>query len=214
MKPNFARIVTSVTLVVALPASSLVLTGCAPTADGQLAQQQGTAMGAIAGGALGYALGGQRGAMMGALIGGAAGFAVGTNVAQRKAKYARAEQWLNEEIRIARQANNKARVYNRSLQNQLAALEQKARVLRASGNKAGLQSLKAEISQVANSARQFNSQQAQTATDVKQVMADSQARAATNFSSFQKEANDFKSGTAETGRLIGRLASLQNSIDR
>lgn len=214
MKPNFARIATTVTLLVALPSSSFLLTGCAPTADGQLAQQQGTAMGAIAGGALGYALGGKRGAMMGALIGGAAGFAVGTNVAQRKAKYARAEQWLNEEIKIARQANYRARAYNRSLQNQLAALEQKARVLRASGNKGGLQSLKAEISQVTNAARQFSSQQSQTAADVRQVLADSQARAANNFRSFQKEANDFNAGTAETGRLVGRLAALQNSIDR
>lgn len=205
---------TTWALCIALPAVSILTTGCANTADGRRTQAEGTGIGALAGGALGYMVGGGRGAAIGALVGGGIGMAYGTSVANRKAKYARAEQWLEQETLIARQANAKAYAYNKSLRNRIASLEQRVKAARMSGNKVMLSSLKSEISHITRETNQFNSQQVQAAEDVKQVMGDAQARAAGNFGSFQKEADAFNEATAERGRLIGRLASLRDSIDR
>jgi len=201
-------------LLIALPMVSVFATGCANTVDGRRTQAQGTGIGAIAGGALGYMVGGGRGAAMGALVGGGIGMAYGSSVAKRKAKYAQAEQWLEQETLIARQANAKVYAYNRTLKGKLLALEQRVKAARASGDKVMLSSLKSEISHITQETNQFNTQQGQSAAELKQVMGDTQAQAAGNFSSFQKEADAFNEATAERGRLIGRLASLQNSIDR
>jgi hypothetical protein len=201
-------------IIATLPAVCLFPAGCANTLDGRKTQAQGTGIGAIAGGALGYALGGSRGAAMGALIGGGLGMAYGTSVANRKAKYARAEQWLDQEILIARQANSKAYAYNRSLKTRLASIEQKVSTAKAVRDKAALHSLKSEISRIHEESRRFEHQQEQASADLKLVAGDPQARAAQNYNALQKEADAFNEATAERGRLLGRLASLQNSIDR
>jgi hypothetical protein len=205
---------TNWALVFVLPAVCLFTTGCANTADGRKTQAQGAGIGAVAGGAIGYVLGGGRGASVGALIGGGIGMAYGTSVANRKAKYARAEQWLEQEILIAKQANSKAYSYNRSLKARIASIEQKVRVARAASDKRALSSLKSEISHISQESKQFDLQLGQAGADLKQVSGDPQARAADNYRSLQKEADAFNEATAERGRLMGRLASLQNSIDR
>lgn len=212
-KPVLNKLV-SLSLLVALPSSSLLLTGCANTADGRTTQAQGAGIGALGGAALGYLVGGQRGAAIGALVGGAAGFAYGSDVAKRKAKYARAEQWLNEEIAIAHQANAKAYAYNRNLKARIAVLERRIQVARASQNKAMLSSLKSEVSQISDETRRFAESQKKTNVEIREVMRNADANSASNFKSFEREASAFEMNGAETGRLSGRVANLRNSLDR
>jgi len=203
MKPKpLLNSFVSLSLLVALPSSSLLLTGCANTADGRTTQAQGAGIGALGGAALGY------------LVGGAAGFAYGSNVAKRKAKYAKTEQWLDEEILIARQANNSAYAYNRALKGRIAALEKRIQVARAAKNRQMLASLKSEISKISEETQRFDTNQKHTAMEFKEVMRDAGAHSATNFRSFENEAAAFDDATAERGRLSGRLASLRDSIDR
>ncbi len=215
MKPKpFLNSFVSLSLLVALPSSSLLLSGCANTSDGRTTQAQGAGIGALGGAALGYLVGGQKGAAVGALVGGAAGFAYGSNVAKRKAKYAKTEQWLDQEIALAHQANASAYAYNRTLKGRIAALEQKIQMARAAKNRQMLASLKSEISQISQETQRFDMSQKQSAMDVKDVLKDAGAHSATNFHSFEKEAAAFDEAAAERGRLSGRLASLRDSIDR
>jgi hypothetical protein len=205
---------TTWALTLVLPAVCLFTTGCANTSDGRKTQAQGAGIGAVAGGALGYAVGGERGASVGALIGLGLGLAYGTGVAKRKAKYALAEQWLEQEILLAQQTNSKAHAYNRSLKATLAAIEQKLEVARASGDRASVSSIKKQISQITEESKRIEFEQGQAAADFKQLAKDPQARAAENYQLLQREADAFNEATAERGRLMGRLMSLKNSIDR
>lgn len=215
---RFATLSVSVLLVTAMFFQS----GCASTADGRTTQAQGTAIGAIGGALLGAALGAATGntrniaafAAGGAVAGGTAGFIYGTAVAKRKAKYARAELWLDQEIALARQANGRAYAYNASLKKRIATLDARIRVARSSGDKGALRTAKAEIRQIQNQAGEQSKSEAQAASDVKEVLADPQAKSAANYSSYRSEANSFNQARAERGQLLGRLASLDNSLDR
>jgi len=214
MKPH-SSLAVSLLLVVA----TLFNTGCAETRDGRKTQAQGTAIGAAGGAILGALVGVASGnrrnvggyAAAGAVAGGAAGFAYGTVVAKRKARYARAEQWLDQEIALARRANNRAYAYNSSLKSRLANLQARAKAARTAGNRAAV---KSEIAQLQRGAAQQARSEAQTETDVKAVLGDSQARSANNYGSYQKEANAFHKAKSERGELLDRLASLDNSLDR
>jgi len=135
-------------------------------------------------------------------------------VAKRKAKYAKTEQWLDEEILLARQANAEAYAYNRTLKGRIAALEKKIQVARAAKNRQMIASLKSEISQISEETQRFDMRLKQRGMEVKEVMKDAGAHSATNFRSFESEAASFDEATAERGRLSGRLASLRDSIDR
>ncbi len=205
---------TNWAMVFVLPAVCLFTTGCSNTSDGRKAKAQGAGIGEIAGGALGYVLGGVRGAAMGAGIGGGVGLAYGMSVAKRKVKYAEAEKWLEEEILIAKDAKTKSDEYNRSLESQVAELEQKVSEARAAGDKRALNSLRGEISRLLRESRSVEEEQEKAVADLKEVSADPQAQAAKNFRSLEVDADALKGATAESGRLTSRLATLQSSIAR
>lgn len=69
---------------------------------------EGVAVGAVVGAVLGGLLGGGRGALIGGLSGLAVGAAAGTYVANKKEKYAVAEDRVNAEIAEVQDANQKA----------------------------------------------------------------------------------------------------------
>lgn len=217
--PPDMKSLCSLTVTLLLIVATLFNTGCAETRDGRKTQAQGTAIGAAGGAILGALVGVASGnrrniggyAAAGAVAGGAAGFVYGTAVAKRKARYARAEQWLNQEIVLARRANNRAYAYNSSLKSRLANLQSRAKAARTASNRAAV---KSEIAQLQRGAAQQARTEAQTETDVKAVLGDSQARSADNYDSYQKEANAFHKAKSERGELLDRLASLDNSLDR
>jgi len=197
-------------------------TGCANTRDGRKTQAQGTAIGVAGGALLGALVGAASGntrniaafAAGGAVVGGAAGFAYGTAVAKRKARYARAEQWLDQEITLAHRANSRAYAYNSSLKSRLANLQRRATAARTARNKSGARAVQSEIAQLQKAAVQQARTETQTESDVKEVLGDAKARSANNYASYQREANAFHQAKAERGELLGRLASLDNSLDR
>lgn len=217
MKPLFSL---SVSLLLIL--ATVFNAGCANTADGRKTQAQGTGLGMLGGAALGALAGlatGNRSnvatfAAAGAVVGGAAGFAYGTAVAKRKARYARAEQWLDQEIVLARKANSRAYAYNSTLKSRIAALQARAAAAQRARNKSQARAVKAEIAQLQKAAAGQAQTEAQTEKDVKEVTGDAKARSASNYSAYQKEANAFRSAKSERGQLLGRLASLDNSLDR
>jgi hypothetical protein len=83
---------------------------------------EGTSAGAAAGGALGGLIGGivglgspdyiARGVLMGAQIGGGAGYSYGSYVANKKARYASTEAWLDACVAEVRQETKKSHDYN------------------------------------------------------------------------------------------------------
>lgn len=213
---------TSLGVSLLLIVATLLNSGCAATKDGRKTQAQGAAIGAVGGAILGGLIGVATGstenavrfAAIGAVAGGAGGFAYGTAVAKRKARYARAEQWLNVEIALARQARGRAIAYNGSLKRRIAALEARGGAARTARNKAGMRAVKAEIAQIQKEASVQSRNDETTGTEVKQVLGDAKARGAANYSAYQSEARSFDQAQAERGQLSGRLASLNNSLDR
>lgn len=109
-----------------------MLSGCATTSnDATRTKAEGTGIGAVLGGlagaGVGYLLGGKKGAIAGgaagALLGAGAGFLVGSTVAERKQKYANAEDRLNGEIQVVMQYNKALEEYNVATTNQINTLD-------------------------------------------------------------------------------------------
>jgi hypothetical protein len=202
---------------------ALIFSGCAETKDGQTAQKQGTALGAVGGaligGLIGYATGGGVeglvvGAASGAVAGGVAGFAYGTEVAKRKAKYAKKEDWLNNEIVAARQTNTRAYAYNKTLRQRLAVLDRKCADARASHNRTALKDLKGQVAALSNEVKAENQNLTVASNDQKEILADKTAQTSANFAAYRQESDSYDRAKAERGQLVNRLASLQNSLDR
>ena len=107
--------------------------GCAGMNDSTRTRAEGTGVGAAAGALLGGVLGqvighDQRstliGAALGAAVGGGAGYLVGNSVAERKEKYANAEDRLDGEIKVVAQYNNDLEVFNKQTADRNTQLEQ------------------------------------------------------------------------------------------
>jgi len=213
-----SSIIVSLLLVIVLGFNA----GCATTADGRKTQAQGTAIGAVGGALLGAALGlatGNRNniasfAIAGAALGGAAGYAYGTEVAKRKARYARTEDWLDQEIALARRSNANAYAYNARLRQRVADLNRRVAAAKAAGNRNELRALKGQITIVSQEVAQENKQETQANNDQKAILGDQSARKSANFAAYQRESEKFNSAKAERGQLVNRLAGLENSVDR
>lgn len=65
----------------------------------------------------------------GAVVGAGIGYLVANDVAKRKAKYAREEDFLDSEIVLAKQYNAEAGKYNVTLKQQIATLDKRANTL-------------------------------------------------------------------------------------
>ncbi len=110
-------------------AITLSLSGCAMT-DGARTKLEGTGLGAVAGGALGYLIGGRDGAAVGAILGGGVGYVVGNNVAQRKQQYASLEDGLDGEIAYYSELNRSVASTNQQISQEIAQLDKQTRRLR------------------------------------------------------------------------------------
>lgn len=123
---------------------SLLFSSCATTKDGRVTQAQGTGGGAVLGALLGAALGAATGdynsiakyAAIGAAAGAVAGFAYGTNVAKKKASYAKQEDFLDFAIAQADKDNQVAVKKNQQLLAEVEKLESQYGKLAAADAKA------------------------------------------------------------------------------
>ncbi len=212
MKTHYIKAAGLIALV------SFGTSGCAPTADGRKAQAQGTGIGAILGAGLGAGVaaltGGNigQGAAIGAGAGAAAGFVYGSAVAKRKAHYVSAEAWLNEEIRIAHNANARAVAYNQSLKRRLASLESRASAARSAGNQGELRKLKSEVGAIRTEAANQAKSEAQFDKDRSEVLGDSKARSSSNYGQYRQASQAWSNAKSERSTLINRTASLNSSI--
>lgn len=124
--------------ILSIVIASLLLVACetnpSRSDDATQTRAGGAATGAVIGGLLGLALGGHdkgRAALIGAALGAGAGYLVGDEVAKRKQRYAREEDFLEAEIASAREYNRTASKYNRKLRGDIARLDRQARRLEA-----------------------------------------------------------------------------------
>ncbi len=189
-----------------------MFSGCAETADGRLAQGQGTAIGALLGAGLGYAIGGEQGAVWGAGIGGAAGFAYGSQIAQKKAKYASIEQFMQAQIADARDHNQAIVSYNRSLERRIASLESRAKAAKSSGNKAAITSIRSEVSQLQKEAKGTQTSLGKQTGYFEAVAADPEARKTSQASSLDSLANQMRANEKDITTSSRRLAQLDKQL--
>ena len=209
----------TVTSTVAALMAVVMLGGCAGTEDGRLAQGQGTVLGAMGGAILGgvvaAATGGDvgSGAATGAVAGGAAGFAYGTHIANKKAKYARHEEWLDACIAEARRENRQALAYNSELKSKIAALESRAAQARSTGDKAALASVRNEAAALETEAKARVSTLDGELKAQRSVLADKDGASANNSGDLRQQVAELKETRGQLGTSLGRLASLSNSTD-
>ena len=198
-----------------------MLAGCAETEEGRTTQAQGTGIGALLGAAvgagIGAAAGGGRGAatgaIAGALIGGTAGFAYGTHVANQKAKYARAEDWLNACIASARGYRRHAYAVNQKISSRLAALEKRSKAAVASRDKAAVTQIRTEI---AGLKQQASAESKTLDTEVaaqNNALQDSSARSSSKYGELKESVGSLKETRAELGQTTSRLAALENQTN-
>jgi len=111
-------------------AISMSLSGCAGMNDQQTTVAQGAGVGALLGAGLGYAIGGNStSTLIGAAAGGLIGAGIGSSVADRKAQYARQEDFLVAEIRRNEEFIREADAENRKLYQDIAQLDRESRRL-------------------------------------------------------------------------------------
>lgn len=206
-----------VTLVVSLA----MLAGCAETQEGRTTQAQGAGIGALLGAAvgagLGAAAGGGRGAatgaVAGALIGGSAGFVYGTHVANQKAKYARAEDWLSACIASARGYRRHAYAVNQKLSTRIASLEKRSRAARASHDKAAVTQIHTEIASLKQEAKAESKNVDNEVAAQQNALSDSSARNSSKYGELKQSVGSLKETRAELGQNVSRLAALENQTN-
>ena len=201
----------------------VLLAGCAT--DRGRTQAEGTGVGAGAGAAagalLGALLGGEKGAAIGAgagaLVGSGAGYLVGTHVANKKAQYAKTEDYLDAVIASARQVNDQTRQYNASLRSQVERLDRETVALVKQYNqktirKAGLQkeeqTLAAKIAET-----QGHLQKVQNELKIqRQVLAQEQGQSPERLEKLQVQVTELERNKAELEQHINRLASIKTRV--
>ena len=198
-----------------------LLAGCAETEEGRTTQAQGTGIGALLGAAvgagIGAAAGGGRGAatgaVAGALIGGSAGFAYGTHVANQKAKYARAEDWLNACIVSARAYRRHAYAVNQKISSRMASLEKRSRAAVASHDKAAVTQIRSEIATLKQEARAETKNLDNEVAAQHNALQDSSARSSSRYGELKQSVNELESTKAQLGENQSRLAALENQTN-
>ena len=197
------------------------LAGCAETQEGRTTQAQGAGLGALLGAAVGAGIGAAAGggegaaigAATGALVGGTAGFAYGTHVANQKAKYARAEDWLDACIVSARGYRRHAYAVNQKASSRLAALEKRSKAAVASRDKAAVTQIRTEI---ASLKREVNAESKTVDTEVaaqQNALQDSSARSSGKYGELKESVGSLKETRAELGQTVSRLAALENQTN-
>lgn len=188
-------------------------TQCASTQDGQLAQGQGTAIGAGAGALLGAAIGGRQGALIGAAIGGASGFAFGTHIANKKSQYKSTEEWLDACIVQAEKQRKAAVAYNNKLDNRLASLQKEVRVAKAAGDKSKLASLKREISSERSAAQQQASVYNKEAEMNRNAIQQANGEGSSRLKSLRTSTSGIETQVSTMNKNVQRYAALESQTD-
>lgn len=188
-------------------------TQCANTSDGRLAQAQGTGIGALIGGGLGYAVAGPRGAAWGAGIGAATGMAYGTHVANQKAKYKSTEDWLDACIAQAQTKRREAIAYNNKLNTRLASLQREVKTAVAAGDKSKLASLKREIrterTAAQNQATAFGKEAELQRSAIKQASGTKGSR----LGSLRENTSGIETQVSIMNKGVQRYATLESQTD-
>lgn len=208
MKIKYLRAASFVSLI------SLAISGCAETADGRKTQGQGTVGGALLGAGLGFLTSGGswQGAAAGAVTGGTAGFVYGSQVAARKARYASAEAWLNEEIALANQSNSRAIAYNQSLSRRLAGIEGRVNAAKAANDQRSLHKLKSEVASIQVEAKKQAASEAGYEKDQAEVLGDAKAKSSSNYAQYRKASQSWNDAKSERATLVGQAARVGSSI--
>ncbi len=118
-------------MVVSIGACCILgMTGCTQPnmSDSTRTKTEGAVSGAVAGAVLGGLIGGRDGAALGAAVGGATGLAVGHHIANKKAQYARTEDWLDASIAHAAKVNRSMHAYNNKLAKEIAKTKRLTRL--------------------------------------------------------------------------------------
>ena len=195
------------------------LSGCAGMNDQQTTVAQGAGVGALIGAGLGYAIGGNNtGTLIGAAAGGLIGAGIGSSVADRKAQYARQEDFLVAEIQRNQEFIREADAQNQQIYQDIAQLDRESRRL-AREYRAGKISRDALVRQKATvekqlaTAKKVNSLAEQQLADTNQVYSETrQQRGPQDQYSRQLESNVVK--LKETRQQSSQnVASLQQMYD-
>ncbi len=195
------------------------LSGCANMNDQQTTVAQGAGVGALIGAGLGYAIGGNTtGTLIGAAAGGLIGAGIGSSVADRKAQYARQEDFLVAEIQRNNEFIREADAQNQQIYQDIAQLDRESRRL-AREYRAGKVSRDALVRQKATvekqlaTAKKVNSLAEQQLADTNQVYSETrQQRGPQDQYSRQLETNVVK--LKETRQQSSQnVASLQQMYD-
>ncbi|MCC6134311.1 MAG: hypothetical protein LM550_02555 [Candidatus Contendobacter sp.] len=195
------------------------LSGCAGMNDQQTTVAQGAGVGALIGAGLGYAIGGNTtGTLIGAAAGGLIGAGIGSSVADRKAQYARQEDFLVAEIQRNQEFIREADAQNQQIYQDIAQLDRESRRL-AREYRAGKISRDALVRQKATvekqlaTAKKVNSLAEQQLADTNQVYSETrQQRGPQDQYSRQLESNVVK--LKETRQQSSQnVASLQQMYD-
>ncbi|MCW1922514.1 glycine zipper domain-containing protein [Luteolibacter arcticus] len=213
MNPPSTRWQSSLLPFAAVTVFAIFTNSCAQTADGRLAQGQGTAIGAVAGGLLGYAIGGQRGAVAGAALGGAGGFAYGSHIANKKAKYASTEKWLDDCIKDAESKRSDATAYNKKLDGRLAALQRDIRAARAANDTAKLKTLKGQIRTEKKEAIQQRDSYKKEAELQRGAIREAGSEAPGKVKLLQNSTKGIESQAVGIDNKVERYAALESQID-
>ncbi len=198
-----------------------MLAGCAETQEGRTTQAQGTGIGALLGAAvgagIGAATGGGRGAatgaVAGALIGGSAGFVYGTHVADQKAKYARAEDWLNACIVSARAYRRHAYAVNQKISSRMATLQKRSKAAVASHDKAAVTQIRNEIATLKQEAKAEAKNVDNEVAAQHNALKDGSARSSSNYGELKQSVGSLEETKAQLGQNISQLAALENQTN-
>lgn len=206
--------------------ASTILSGCATNPDGTMNDRQQTvAEGAVVGAVLGGLLGGAvshkgSGALVGAAAGGIIGAGIGSSVADRKAQYAREEDFLVAEIQRNQEFIAEADDQNRQLYQEIAQLDRESQRL-AREYRAGkvtrdaLASQKATLEKQLAKAKQINSLTEKQLADANEVYRESRQQRGPEDQYTQKlESNvvKLKETRQQSQENIARLQKVYDSM--
>lgn len=206
--------------------ASAILSGCATNPDGTMNDRQQTvAEGAVVGAVLGGLLGGAvshkgSGALVGAAAGGIIGAGIGSSVADRKAQYAREEDFLVAEIQRNQEFIAEADDQNRQLYQEIAQLDRESQRL-AREYRAGkvtrdaLASQKATLEKQLAKAKQINSLTEKQLADANEVYRESRQQRGPEDQYTQKlESNvvKLKETRQQSQENVARLQKVYDSM--
>lgn len=206
--------------------ASTILSGCATNPDGTMNDRQQTvAEGAVVGAVLGGLLGGAvshkgSGALVGAAAGGIIGAGIGSSVADRKAQYAREEDFLVAEIQRNQEFIAEADDQNRQLYQEIAQLDRESQRLtreyRAGKvTRDALASQKATLEKQLAKAKQINSLTEKQLADANEVYRESRQQRGPEDQYTQKlESNvvKLKETRQQSQENVARLQKVYDSM--